>query len=174
MENSSQGKHGSVRVGAGVRGVVHMEPRLVLDGRLWEGVSGAALTTMALEDVAMAVCVPVKQTTEGCHLKQVISERWDRRLKLSSDLLESPVFFLPVILSARTAWHIDDGKIEVFDRGYVLDGACRLEAACRRGTPKLVPTLVLLDLTSDDELRLRLQLIRSGAIVEIEESNTRS
>ena len=173
MEKSNQLSHGSVKIRKGLRGGIRLKPRFVVDGQHWEGMSGSLLTTFALEDVANVLLVPVKQTTQGCLLEQVILEGWDRRLKLGSNLLARPVFFLPVILSARTAWHATDGKIELFDCGYVLDGACRLEAACRRGTPKLIPALVLFNLTSDEELRLRSQLVRSRAMVEIEELGDR-
>lgn len=142
MERSSQRSHGSVKFLKALRGGVCLKPRLVVDGQHWEGMSGALLATFALEDVTNALLVPVKQTTQGCLLEQVTSEGWDRRLKLSSNLLTQPVVFLPVVLSARTAWHVTDGRIELFDRGFVLDGACRLEAACRRGTPKFIPALL--------------------------------
>ena len=173
MERSSQQSSGSFKVQDGLRGSVRLKPRFVVDGQPWKGMAGTFLATFALGDVAHALLVPVKQTTPDCHLEQVTSEGWDRRLKVDSNLSTQPAVFLPVILSARTTWHAADGKIEIFERGYVVDGACRLEAACRRGTPTSIPALVLFNLTGDEELGLRYQLVRSTAMLEMEEPDNR-
>ena len=98
---------------------------------------------MTLDHIAAAVLVPVKQTTPNCRLEQATTDGWDRRLQLASDLAR-PSVFLPVTISARDAWQLRDGRLEVFDRGYLVDGACRLEAACRRGGPHSHPAIVLL------------------------------
>ena len=160
MQGPPPVKHGSVAVGAPVTGAVQPDPRLVLKGQHWDwpGVSRAATTTMTLDDIEAAAIVPVKKTTDNCCLRQATTDGWDRLLWPAADLEKSPVF-LPVTISARNAWHLGNGKLEVFDSGYVVDGACRLEAACRHRTPTLIPAIILFDLKSDDELQLRSQLI---------------
>ena len=160
MQSLHPVKHGSVAVGPQVTPTVRLRPHLVLEGTRWPGMPRAATTTMTLKEIAAAVLVPVKRTTDNCHLRQATTDGWDRRLQRAPDL-EKPPVFLPVIVSARNAWHLGYGRIEVFDNGYVIDGACRLESACRRGEPTLIPVVVLFGLTSDDELQLRSHVIRT-------------
>ena len=161
MQRTSKAQHGSVAVAAPLTGTVRPQPRLVFEGQPWTGASGVATTTMPLANAAAALLVPVKQTTAGCCLEQATTDGWDRRLTPTPNCRTPPAVFLPVTISARTLWHLRHGQLEVFDRGYILDGACRLEAACRCGAPALIPAIILFGLTSDDELQLRSQLSRT-------------
>ena len=160
MDISHSRKLGSVSTAAPVRGLVHPAPRLVLDAVLCDRSPLTALTAIPLKDIANTTIVPVHQETTKAHLRQVTLPGWDRTLPLPAELHAYPAIFLPVILSARNVWHLVNDKIEIFDRGYVLDGACRIEAACTYGQPMLIPALVLFGLDPEDELKLRSQFFR--------------
>ena len=169
MLQSHNDTHGSARVQAGFRGSVHLEPRLVVNALFSEHLPNEALVVFAVDDLARFVLVPVRQPTSGCNLEQVTVEGWDRCLGIRPDPGPNAEFIPPLVISARAAWHSANGMVELFDRAYVLDGACRLEAAARNGTPKHIPAHVLFELTDAQELAIRSKLIGSNAATEIEE-----
>ena len=158
MLKTRKARHGSVPLGAPLTAAVHLRPRFVFHAHDWTSVPNAATTAIPLPDVSASVIVPVSHEVEGCRLQQVATDGWDRCLKPSRTPKTPDLFFFPVTISARGAWHLSNGNLSVFDRGYLLDGACRLETACRSGVPAMVPAIVLFQLTAAEELDLRSQL----------------
>lgn len=155
MRKPRKPTHGSVPLKPRMTGTVRLQPRLNLDAHRWPALSTAATTTIPLADIPAAVIVPVNGNAAHCRLPQATTDGWDRRLRPLPSSPTPPPFFCPVLISARNAWHLRDHQLQIFDRGYVLDGACRLETACRFETPGLIPLIVLFGLTPADELQLR-------------------
>ncbi len=104
------------------------------------------------------VLVPVAENTPGTALTQVVASGWSRRLSLPEHPTPPPLYFAPVVLSGRHVWYAREDDLELFDSGFVLAGAHRLEAAATHRQPPSIPALVYLNLSPDDELTLRMQL----------------
>lgn len=155
MRKPRKPTHGSVPLKPPFTGTVRLQPRLLLNAHLWPAPSTAATATIPLADVPAAVIVPVNRNAANCRLPQATTDGWNRRLRPLPRPPTPPPFFCPVLISARNAWHLRDHQLQIFDRGYVLDGACRLEAACHFQTPAFIPLIVLFGLTPTDELQLR-------------------
>lgn len=158
MQESSASKHGSVPIGRRLTGNAHPDPYLVLEANRPGHNPVASATTISLVDIPRIVIVPVRRTVQDCPLNQATADGWDRNLEPHSRPNTPPYFHLPTILSTRAAWHIRDGRIEVFAPSYVIDGARRLAAAYQLGKPSSIPAIVIFGLTSRDELSMRRQL----------------
>ena len=141
-----------------IKATFNAAPRLTAeilrcDDSIFPGVP-VAIGTLLLKDIAAHVVVPVQKKLRRTRLFQETAEEWDRNLIADLDL-GCPCFHPPVLLSARHRWHLDQRKVEVFDRAIVIDGAKRLEAAFTYKSISAVPVIVLMGLDSKAEMQLR-------------------
>lgn len=148
-----------------LRGTFAIEPSLVIVGTADGGLiwPGAASSTFVVDiaELQSHVVAPVAQAYGESHLQQVPTEGWERILN-PSDGSEEICFHPPVLLSARTNWHLSSNSIEVYNKAYVIDGAQRLEAALRSGRSLKVLVTVVLGISPGSELLLRDRFHESG------------
>ena len=149
-----------------IRGTFTATPRLTAeivrcDDSIVPGVP-VAIGTLLLKDIASHVIVPVQRRLRTTQLLQETAAEWDRHLVVDLEL-GSPCFHPPVLLSSRNNWHLDQSKVEVFDRAIVVDGAKRLEAAFTYESIGTVPVVVLMGLDSNEEIQLRKRIQLSHA-----------
>lgn len=175
---------GSVKAGALIRGKVSLQPRLIVpsfgcNSTIYDSIN-ASFGLFELHQAVASVVVPVERTVLRCRLEQQTCEGWSRLLPSAPQIGPEPTFFPPVLISARDHWAQVANGMEVFDRGYVLDGACRLELAARCGSPAIVPVFVLFGLGASDEITVRRNLTsgspvsdKSGSLTTIEASTQR-
>lgn len=138
------------------------KPRMVnaaadCSGAFMDGIT-SAFSMFEVDNLVRWVVAPVARRTRGCHLRQSWVDGWTRSLDRVPDTRLDELYFPPVLVSARGAWHMASNQLELFDRAYILDGAKRLEAAVRASRRKLVPVVVLLGLNPSGELALRREL----------------
>lgn len=150
-----------IKTGKSIKGTFAAVPRLTTnilrcDDSIVPDVP-AAVGTILLEDIAAHVVVPVQRKLGKTRLSQETAADWDRHLITNLEL-GSPCFHPPVLLSARSRWHLGHSVMEVFDRAIVIDGAKRLESAFAHESVSVLPVIVLMGLDSKGELRLRRQL----------------
>ena len=150
-----------IKTSKGIRATFTADPRLTAeilrcDGSIIPDVP-ACIASLLLKDIAAHVVVPVQRKLSESRLFQETAADWDRHLITNHDL-GIPCFHPPVLLSARSRWHLDQSVMEVFDRAIVIDGAKRLEAAFAHESTSAVPVIVLMGLDSKAEIYLRKQL----------------
>jgi hypothetical protein len=144
-----------------LHGTVRLRPRVVVSAVLLECYPRrACFAVFPLQKLLASILVPVKQITSGCSVTQTVLRGWDRCLNVPVNIRYSAWFFPPVLISARAAWHYVRDKLQVFDRAYLIDGALRLEAASRLGAVTHIPGLILFDLTEEDEVAVRSELLQ--------------
>lgn len=118
----------------------------------------SAVAKLPLAALVANVVVPVERKLGETTLVQETAPFWDRHLVRQQNL-GSPAFFSSVLLSSRNRWRFGDVESEIYDRAIVIDGAKRLESACKLGAPKEIPITIIAGLTEDAELSLRKRII---------------
>lgn len=150
---------------APIRASIKASPRLTFpimrcDNSVLPETTGA-LGKIPLQAVAAHVVVPVQEKMHRTILLQETSPAWDRHLVTQREL-GLPLFSIPVLLSTRNRWHLDNDKAEIFDRAIVIDGAKRLEAAFAFPSIHDIPVAIVHGLNPDAELALRHQIHVNG------------
>ncbi len=114
----------------------------------WAGFS------MQPEELQHHIAVPVRDAPTGTILDPFREEGWNRTLVIRPDAeLADP--YLPIVVSAREAWRLNDGAIEIYEKAVVLDGAQRLEDSLQLDLGELVPVLALFELDETAERAFR-------------------
>jgi hypothetical protein len=155
--------------------LVHLQPRVTVPALCATDHSfgDPALAFFSLEQLQASILIPVKQTSQGCFFEQATVPGWDRLVRPSVDPAANSEALIPVLVSARDAWDKAAAELHVFDRGYVIDGASRLEAAARRDRLGHFPVIAVFGLDERQELALRAHLRAPDATNKIIEPAAR-
>lgn len=157
---------------APARAHVDLPPQLLLtvtrcNGAISPGTQ-TALGVMSARDLRAHTVVPVHSHTPGAKARQGVASGWRRRLTV--DPGEAPMFFPPLLLSARSNWLLEGDSVEVYDRAFVIDGARRLEVALAADYDPPIPITILFGLSEDAELVLRASVQGSDMVPETKQA----
>lgn len=135
-----------------------LKPRLTLNAEICRSRRGdveSAFFKCPLSDIVGSLIVPVGQLNRGAKLKQETRDGWDRTIQPTR---HPDVIDLPIIVSARSNWTVQDGLLEVFGVAYVIAGASTLEAQLREDRSAEMSFLAIFGLSPEQERTLRTQL----------------
>lgn len=134
-----------------LKGRVDIKPRLILDAI---GDEDFAVTHVEVTSISNFLIVPVIELNKFSSLHQELRDGWDRILK-KVDFSNVQPGSKTLIVSARNNWNIHEGKINIIETAYIIDGANYLYYLLSLVKKQKIPMIIIFGATELQENNIR-------------------
>lgn len=134
-----------------LKGSVDVKPRLILDAI---GDKDFAVTHVEVTSISNFLISPVIELNKNAPLHQQLRDGWDRILK-KIDFENVQPGSKTLIVSARNNWKIHEGKINIIETAYIIDGANYLYYLLLLRKNKKIPMITIFGATELEENSIR-------------------
>ena len=146
----TRNQHGVIKKGA-IKGRADIKSRLILN------VIGDKDFAVAYVD-PLSICnfliSPVIELNKAIPLHQEVRDGWDRILK-KIDFKDVSSGSKTLIVSARNKWNIFEGKVNIIETAYIIDGSNYLHYLVSSNTKQKIPMTIIFGATESDEINIR-------------------